>query len=145
MPFRSRSLIIKGWMTVIYQIQFGRMLIIIMMKNPGTTNAKLLALPHSDASEERVFSMVKRHETLFRASMGFNTLGFILTVKLANPNATKFKPEKTPLNSAKSETSEYNKRHSSSSSSITTKNVEKRCHYSSSSYIFLFIYILLLL
>ena len=74
----------------------------------------------------RVFSMVKKNETPFRASMSFNTLGFILTVKLANPNATKFKPEKTPLNSAKSETSEYNKRHSSSSSSITTKNVEKK-------------------
>ena len=70
--------------------------------------------------------MVKRNETLFRASMGFNTLGFILAVKLANPNVTEIKPEKTPLNSAKSETWEYNKRHSSSSSSITTKNVEKK-------------------
>ena len=74
----------------------------------------------------RVFSMVKKNETPFRPSMGFNTLGFILTVKLANPNATKFKPEKTPLKSAKSETLEYNKRHSSSSSSITTKNVKKK-------------------
>ena len=116
-----------------------------MMKKPSTANAKLLALPHSNASEERVFSVVKKNKTPFRASMGFNTLGFILTVKLANPNATKFKPEKTPLKSAKSETLEYNKRHSSSSSSITTKNVKKRCHYSSSSYIFLLIYILLLL
>ena len=97
-----------------------------MMKKPSTANAKLLPLPHSNASEERVFSVVKKNKTPFRASMGFNTLGFILTVKLANPNATKFKPEKTPLKSAKSETLEYNKRHSSSSSSITTKNVKKK-------------------
>ena len=60
----------------------------------------------------------------FRASMGFNTLGSILTVKLANPNATKFKPDKALLKSAKSATWEYNKRHSSSTSSTSssTKN-----------------------
>ena len=50
--------------------------------------AKLvLVLPHSNALEERVFSMVKNNKTPFIASMGFNTLGSILTVKLANPNA----------------------------------------------------------
>ena len=53
--------------------------------------------------------------------MDFNTLGSILTVKLANPNAAKFKPDKTLLRSVKSATWEYNKKHSSSSSSNTTK------------------------
>ena len=65
---------------------------------------KQLVLPHSEASEEGVFSMVKKNKTPFRASMGFNTLESILTVKLANPNATKFKPDKTLLKSAKSAT-----------------------------------------
>ena len=65
--------------------------------------------------------MVKKNKTPFRASMGFNTLGFILAVKLANPNATKFKPDKALLKSAKSATWEYSKRHASSSSIITTK------------------------
>ena len=81
----------------------------------------VLVLPHSNASEKRMFSMVKKNKTPFRASMGFNTLGFILAVKLANPNATKFKPDKALLKSAKSATWEYSKRHASSSSIITTK------------------------
>ena len=53
----------------------------------------VLVLPHSNASEERVFSIVLKNKTIFRASMGFNTFGSILTVKLVNPNATKFKPD----------------------------------------------------
>ena len=133
MPFLSSSLIIKCSMTMIYQIQFGRMPVIIMMKklqkkyySVDISWGYIGKMKDCIGRIGRVFSMVKKNETPFRASMSFNTLGFILTVKLANPNATKFKPEKTPLNSAKSETSEYNKRHSSSSSSITTKNVEKK-------------------
>ena len=86
--------------------------------------AKLvLVLCHSNASEERVFSMVKKNKTPFRASMGFNTFGPILIVKLANSNATKcYKPDKALLlKSAKSTTWEYNKRRVSSPSTITTK------------------------
>ena len=80
----------------------------------------MLVLPHSNALEEIMFSMVKKKKT-FRASIDFNTLGSILTVKLANPNAAKFKTDKTLLRSVKSATWEYNKKHSSSSSSNTTK------------------------
>ena len=79
----------------------------------------MLVLPHSNALEEIIFSMVKKKT--FRASMDFKTLGSILTVKLANPNAAKFKTDKTLLRSVKSATWEYNKKHSSSSSSNTTK------------------------
>ena len=61
--------------------------------------AKLvLGLSHSNASEERVFSIVRKNKTTSRARMGFNT--YILTVKLTNPNATKFKPDKALLKSA---------------------------------------------
>ena len=43
--------------------------------------AKLvLVQPHSNASEEKIFSIVKKKKTPFRASMGFHTLGSILTV-----------------------------------------------------------------
>ena len=49
--------------------------------------------------------------------MGFNTLGTLLTVKLANPNAVSFKPDQEPQKSAKKATVEYNKEHSSSTSS----------------------------
>ena len=64
----------------------------------------VLVLPYSNASEERVFSIVRKKQTTFQASMGFVTLGSILRVKLANPSATKVKPDKTFLKSAKSAT-----------------------------------------
>ena len=57
-----------------------------------------------EMKETRVFSIVKKNKTPFRTSMGFNTLGSILTKKLANPNATIFKPDKTLVKSAKSAT-----------------------------------------
>ena len=85
----------------------------------------VLVLPHSNASEERVFSIIRKNKTTSRACMGFNTLGSILTVKLANPNATKFKADKALLKSAKSATWEYNKRHSSSTSSTSSSTVAK--------------------
>ena len=50
----------------------------------------------------------------------------ILTAKLANPNATKFKADKALLNSAKRATWEYNKRHSSSTSSTSSSTVAKK-------------------
>ena len=85
----------------------------------------VLVLPHSNASEEGVFSIVRKNKATFRASMGFNIVVSILTVKLANPNATKFKPAKALLKSAKSATWEYNKRHSSSTSSTSSSTVAK--------------------
>ena len=57
-----------------------------------------------EMKKTRVFSMLKKNKTSFKASMGFNTLGFILTKKLADTNATKFKPDKTLVKSAKSPT-----------------------------------------
>ena len=81
----------------------------------------VVVLPHSNASEERVFNIVKKNKKPSRASMGFITLGSILAVKLANPNATKVNPDKALLKSSKSAIWEYNKRNPSSSSTVTTK------------------------
>lgn len=67
----------------------------------------VLALPHLNSSEENVFDMVKTNKISFRASISFNTLRSVLSVKLTKPNATKFKPGKALLKSAK--TWEYNK------------------------------------
>ena len=85
----------------------------------------VLVLPHSNATEERAFSIARKNKATFRDSMGLNTLGSILTIKLANPNATKFKPDKALLKSAKSATWEYSKRHSSSISSTSSSTVAK--------------------
>ena len=64
-------------------------------KNPdGTIRFKrlssvariVLILPHSNAEEERVFSMVTKNKTAFRPNLKLDgTLQSILAVKLANP------------------------------------------------------------
>ena len=77
----------------------------------------VLILTHSHAAEERFFSMIKKKNTTFRASMGFNTLCSLLTVTLANRDAVSFKPDQELQMSAKKATVEYNKEHSSSTSS----------------------------
>ena len=63
-----------------------------------------LTLLHSNASEERVFSIVHKNKTTCRSRMALNTSGSILRVRLANPKPTKFKREKALLKSAKSAT-----------------------------------------
>ena len=46
----------------------------------------VLVLPHSNAQEERVFSLVTKNKTMFRPNLKLDgTLSSILTVKLANP------------------------------------------------------------
>ena len=77
--------------------------------------AKLvLIIPHSNAQEERVFSMVRKNKTAFRPSLDpKGTLSSILTIKLANTEpAHCFEPSKEVLTRAKSATWEYNKAHS---------------------------------
>lgn len=77
--------------------------------------AKLtLVLPHSNAQEERVFSMVRKNKTAFRPSLDpKGTLSSILTIKLASTEpAHSFEPAKEVLKKAKSATWEYNKAHS---------------------------------
>ena len=72
----------------------------------------ILVLPHSNAGEERVFSMVRKNKTPFRSSLSMDgTLSSILTVKLADVNAVQFKPTNELLKKAKSATWEYNKAH----------------------------------
>ena len=69
-------------------------------------------LPHSNADEERVFTMVRKNKTPFRSSLSMDgTLSSILTVKLADVDAVQFKPTNELLKKAKSATWEYNKAH----------------------------------
>ncbi len=75
----------------------------------------ILVIPHSNAEEERVFSMVRKNKTAFRPNLDpKGTLSSILTIKLANSQpAHCFEPTKAVLKKAKSATWEYNKIHSS--------------------------------
>ena len=79
-----------------------------------TRVAKLvLILPHSNASEERIFSMVTKNKTTFRPNLKLDgTLASILTVKLANPEPCHtYEPEKLVLETAKKATMMYNRSH----------------------------------
>ena len=79
--------------------------------------AKLvLVIPHSNATEKRVFSMVRKNKTAFRPSPDpKGTLSSIITIKLASTEAAhKYEPSKEVLQQAKSATWEYNKAHSHS-------------------------------
>ena len=73
----------------------------------------VLVLPHSNAGEERVLSMIRKNKTTFRSSMSFETLSSILTVKLSNAEAQNFKPKKELTKATRSATYEYNKQHKS--------------------------------
>ena len=67
----------------------------------------ILVLPHSNAEEERVFSMVRKNKTAFRANLDpKGTLSSILTIKLANSQpAHSFEPIATDTVFKKSEVS----------------------------------------
>ncbi|KAK3698610.1 hypothetical protein QZH41_014592, partial [Actinostola sp. cb2023] len=77
----------------------------------------VLTIPHSNAEEERVFSMIKKNKTSFRASLDQQeTLGSIMTIKMEmlNRSATKgvFDLPPAVLREAKKATRLYNKAHS---------------------------------
>ena len=77
--------------------------------------AKLvMVIPHSNAQEERLFSMIRKNKTSFRPSLDpKGTLWSILTVKLSGTgDAHSYEPSQKVLRKAKSATWEYNKAHS---------------------------------
>jgi hypothetical protein len=78
-------------------IQFPRLSRVVML---------ILVIPHSNAAEERVFSMVRKNKTAFRPSLDpKGTLSSILTIKLANTQpAHSYEPSEDLLRKAKSAT-----------------------------------------
>ena len=81
----------------------------------------VLVISHSNAAEERVFSMVCKNKTPFRPSLGLDgTLSSIITVKLGiEEPCEKFEPDRALLDDAKKATWEYNKPYSSTYSSTS--------------------------
>ena len=75
----------------------------------------VLVIPHSNATEERVFSMVCKTETPFRPSLALDgTLLSLLAVKLGvEEPCENFEQSKDVLESAKKASWEYNRAHSS--------------------------------
>lgn len=71
-------------------------------------------VPHSNAQEERVFSMVRKNKTAFRPNLHLDaTLSSILSVKLANPvpPCHEYEPPVAVIESANKATMEYNRAH----------------------------------
>lgn len=80
----------------------------------------VLTIPHSNAQEERVFSLVTKNKTKFRPNLKLDgTLASILTIKLANAQPChKFEPPQEVIESAKTATMIYNQAHSSKSKTV---------------------------
>jgi hypothetical protein len=82
----------------------------------GKIAKTVLVIPHSNAGEERVFSMIRKNKTAFRPSLQVDgTLSSLINIKLANQEPCfQFEPSKDLLKTAKSATWNYNKQHSTS-------------------------------
>ena len=81
----------------------------------ATVALLVLTLPHSNAEEECVFSLVTKNKTKFRPSLKLDgTLSSIITLKLANSEPChKYELPNEVLKSAKKATMTYNQAHSS--------------------------------
>ena len=79
----------------------------------STVARLVLVIPHSNAGEERVFSLIKQNKTPGRSSLEANgTLSSIIQVKLANTDScVLWEPPKDLLKAAKTATVQYNKMH----------------------------------
>ena len=78
----------------------------------------VLVLPHSNAGEERLFSIVRKNKTESRASMKLEgTLSNLMAMKLQYPEQVtpcfKWIPEERLLDSSKKAASVYNAKHTS--------------------------------
>ena len=92
------------------------------IKRPGTADFEvdllflvaevILTTPHSNASEERVFSLINKNRTPSKDSLKLDgTLSSLITVKTNVLNPLEWKPTDTLLVDAKKVTAAYNKEH----------------------------------
>ena len=75
----------------------------------------VLTLPHLNASEQRVFSLINKNKTKFRPSLKLDgTLASIIMIRLANTQPCyKFEPPEQIIDSSKKATMVYNQAHCS--------------------------------
>ena len=79
----------------------------------------VLVIPHSNAGEERVFSIIRKNKTEFRSRLSLGrSLNSIMIIKSTLPESLlkchEWKPPKALLQKCKSATTAYNEEHSSS-------------------------------
>ena len=88
------------------------------LPNLSKVALSLLTIPHSNAAEERVFSLVRKNKTDFRANLDLETsLSSIITIKMNRPASLQachqFKPTKELLKKCKAACRVYNRAHTS--------------------------------
>ena len=72
----------------------------------------VLTIQHSNAGEERIFSLINKNKTPSRSSLSLDgTLSSIVTVKTHVENPLQWQPSEALLEKAKHATVEYNKQH----------------------------------
>ena len=72
----------------------------------------VLSLPHSNAEEERVFSMIGKNKRVERSSLSIDgTLSSIIMIKMADLDAKKYQHPKSVTKESKSSTYKYNQEH----------------------------------
>lgn len=92
------------------------------VKKPGTSEFQfdllfkvaeaVMTIPHSNAGEERIFSLVNKNKTPSRSSLALDgTLSSLIMVKTHIENPLDWKPSETLLKNAKRATIEYNEKH----------------------------------
>jgi hypothetical protein len=75
----------------------------------------VMTIPHSNAVEERIFSLISKNKTSSRPSLHLDgTLSSLITVKTHIENPLTWKPCKQLINNTKKATKTYNQRHKKS-------------------------------
>ena len=69
-------------------------------------------IPHSNAGEERIFSLINKNKTPSRSSLNLDgTLSSLIVVKTHIDNPLQWKPSESQIQKAKKATKEYNDQH----------------------------------
>ena len=72
----------------------------------------IMTIPHSNAGEERIFSLINKNKTSSRSSLKLHgTLSSLITVKTHIEHPLQWHPSKTLLDKAKRATKTYNDKH----------------------------------
>jgi hypothetical protein len=86
------------------------------LPNLSKVALSVLTVPHSNAAEELVFSLIRKNKTDFRSNLDLETsLSCIMTIKMNKPASLlpchRFKPSKELLKKCKAACREYNRAH----------------------------------
>ena len=99
-----------------------------ILPNLNNVTLTVLTVPHSNATEERVFSIIRKNKTEFRSRLDATSLNAIMVVKMTKSESLlpcyRWKPTKELLKACKKACTECNEKHLSTASSSQRKEIE---------------------